>query len=202
MKPEDILAKGKTDKGKRQVGLENAVRMFPTPSAQTYGTNQGGGMGRVGPVRESLETMARNGRWPTPTAGDAKQSGAAAYSTESGRHAGTTLTDAIRMWPTPAARDWKSGRSNLIGTNARPLSEVVLVWPTPRAADSIKGRRTPEGAAKERARTNGPDLPAMAGGSLNPTWVEWLMGFPLGWTDCAASVTESYRLWLRGHSEC
>jgi DNA (cytosine-5)-methyltransferase 1 len=21
------------------------------------------------------------------------------------------------------------------------------------------------------------------GGSLNPTWVEWLMGFPLGWTD-------------------
>ncbi len=164
MKPEDILAKGKTDKGKRQVGLENAVRMFPTPSAQTYGTNQGGGMGRVGPVRESLETMARNGRWPTPTAGDAKQ--------------------------------------NLIGTNARPLSEVVLVWPTPRAADSIKGRRTPEGAAKERARTNGPDLPAMAGGSLNPTWVEWLMGFPLGWTDCAASVTESYRLWLRGHSEC
>jgi DNA (cytosine-5)-methyltransferase 1 len=21
------------------------------------------------------------------------------------------------------------------------------------------------------------------GGSLNPTWVEWLMGFPTGWTD-------------------
>jgi hypothetical protein len=20
-------------------------------------------------------------------------------------------------------------------------------------------------------------------GHLNPTWVEWLMGFPLGWTD-------------------
>lgn len=27
------------------------------------------------------------------------------------------------------------------------------------------------------------------GGHLNPTWVEWLMGFPLGWTDCAASET-------------
>jgi hypothetical protein len=24
------------------------------------------------------------------------------------------------------------------------------------------------------------------GGSLNPTWVEWLMGFPLGWTDLRA----------------
>ena len=32
-----------------------------------------------------------------------------------------------------------------------------------------------------------------AGGSLNPTWVEWLMGFPLGWTDCGASVTRSSR---------
>lgn len=21
------------------------------------------------------------------------------------------------------------------------------------------------------------------GGQLNPTWVEWLMGFPIGWTD-------------------
>ena len=25
------------------------------------------------------------------------------------------------------------------------------------------------------------------GGQLNPTWVEWLMGFPLGWTDLNAS---------------
>jgi DNA (cytosine-5)-methyltransferase 1 len=23
----------------------------------------------------------------------------------------------------------------------------------------------------------------VAGGSLNPSWVEWLMGFPGGWTD-------------------
>ena len=27
------------------------------------------------------------------------------------------------------------------------------------------------------------------GGQLNPTWVEWLMGFPLGWTDLSASET-------------
>jgi hypothetical protein len=25
------------------------------------------------------------------------------------------------------------------------------------------------------------------GGQLNPTWVEWLMGYPLGWTDSSAS---------------
>lgn len=28
------------------------------------------------------------------------------------------------------------------------------------------------------------------GGKLNPTWVEWLMGFPLGWTDVDASETQ------------
>jgi len=26
-------------------------------------------------------------------------------------------------------------------------------------------------------------------GALNPTWVEWLMGFPLGWTDLKPSET-------------
>jgi DNA (cytosine-5)-methyltransferase 1 len=38
----------------------------------------------------------RTRRWPTPTAMDYRSSGAAGYSTESGRHSGTTLTDAIR----------------------------------------------------------------------------------------------------------
>ena len=27
------------------------------------------------------------------------------------------------------------------------------------------------------------------GGKLNPTWVEWLMGFPIGWTGCDALET-------------
>jgi hypothetical protein len=31
------------------------------------------------------------------------------------------------------------------------------------------------------------------GGSLNPTWVEWLMGFPLGWTALEPSETPSSR---------
>lgn len=30
-------------------------------------------------------------------------------------------------------------------------------------------------------------------GRLNPTWVEWVMGFPLGWTVCEHSETPSSR---------
>jgi DNA (cytosine-5)-methyltransferase 1 len=63
-------------------------------------------------------------------------------------------------WPTPTARDWRSGASNLHGVNARPLNEVVH-------------RDTP--------------------GPLNPTWVEWLMGFPLAWTASASSATPASR---------
>lgn len=52
----------------------HAVRMpdvFPTPTAKNYGTNQGGGAGRVGKVRPSLQTMARRDMWPTPMKSDA-----------------------------------------------------------------------------------------------------------------------------------
>lgn len=35
--------------------------------------------------------------------------------------------------------------------------------------------------------------------SLNPTFVEWIMGFPIGCTACAPSETLSFRRWLRLH---
>jgi len=52
--------------------------------------------------------------WPTPTCGDAKASGSRSLPS-SEAHAGTSLTDAVRpdrskaTWPTPAARDYRSG---------------------------------------------------------------------------------------------
>ena len=50
---------------------------------------------------------------------------------------GPTLADQVEhLLPTPAARDWKSGQSNIMDRNARPLNEVVeMLLPTPRATD-------------------------------------------------------------------
>ena len=64
------------------------------------------------------------------------------------------------------------------------------MWPTPKGSPS-----GPDYARTGRDGSGGDDLATMvareAGGQLNPTWVEWLMGFPNGWTDLDASETQS-----------
>jgi hypothetical protein len=51
----------------------------------------------------------------------------------------------------------------------RPIDVIASsLWPTPTAVT-----RPMEGRA----------MRAGNGGKLNPMWVEWLMGFPIGWTD-------------------
>jgi hypothetical protein len=65
---------------------------YPTPTASPYGKS-GNARGNPERRRESLDTMAAH--WPTPTA--TLWAGAKSYSTESGRHSGTTLIDAAAL---------------------------------------------------------------------------------------------------------
>ncbi|MFJ1539198.1 DNA cytosine methyltransferase [Micromonospora chalcea] len=57
----------------------------------------------------------------------------------------------VTLLPTPAARDWRSGESNIMDRNARPLNEVIVnLLPTPNAALG-RGTGTPSPAtATER----------------------------------------------------
>jgi hypothetical protein len=73
-------------------------------------------------------------------------------------------------WPTPTARDWKDG-------TAAACRNVP--------ANGLLGRVVHESS---RRQTDSPES-----GSLNPVFVEWLMGYPLGWTDLGASATRSSR---------
>lgn len=50
----------------------NDCGLWPTPAAQSYGSNQGGAAGRTGKVRYSLESLAKMGRLPSPGANDYK----------------------------------------------------------------------------------------------------------------------------------
>ena len=77
------------------------------------------------------------------------------------------------MYNTPTAQDAKNstmprsqqGRDSLVGDIMREMSAA------PRAAGWQTGQAS-------RA-----DMGQGKGGQLNPEWVEWLMGFPAGWTD-------------------
>jgi len=40
---------------------------------------------------------------------------------------------------------------------------------------------------------------AQAGGQLNPDWVEWLMGYPIGWTGLEPLEMDKYQQWLHSH---
>jgi hypothetical protein len=116
----NATVKNRQVEGHSGVTLTDFVTLFPTPSATSYGTNKGGGSGRVGPARPGLEPMARHSLWPTPTTRDRVRS--------------------------PEFRD---------GRTLSPSEET--------------------------------------GGRLNPTWVEWLQAYPLGWTVCADWATPFVR---------
>jgi hypothetical protein len=100
-------------------------------------------------------------------------------------------------WPTP--RNCTAMAAAFTENTAKakfPNLETVVAqrqWPTPASRDyrspSLKVG-TPE---YFRAPSAGIPLPEAVGGSLNPTWVEWLMGYPLGWTACAGWATRSSR---------
>ncbi|MEU6340679.1 DNA cytosine methyltransferase [Streptomyces sp. NPDC046977] len=71
----------------------------------------------------------------------------------------------VRLLPTPVARDWKSGASNLLGRNARPLNEfVVNLLPTPTASDG------PHGGPNQRDTSGRFYLPGQAV-RLDARWV-------------------------------
>lgn len=70
------------------------------------------------------------------------------------------------------------------------------MFPTPTARD-WRSRKASQATMEKNARP----LSEMIGGSLNPTWVEWLMGWPLGWTDLKPLAMDKFRQWLRSHGK-
>ena len=130
----------------------------------------------------NLESVVARSLWPTPTtptgggerSGDRAGTGNLHYLARSGQ-----------LWPTPQARDWKDGKNPKLHGNHSPSLPV--------AVSTVKMYPTPDvGAAKGRGQSSAENRHRL-GGSLNPTWVEWLMGFPQEWTACDALETPSSR---------
>ena len=69
------------------------------------------------------------------------------------------------------------------------------MFPTPTAWDWKDANHPSE------QKRHTPGLATHAGGQLNPMWVEWLMGWPLGQTDLKPLEMAKYRLWLQQHGK-
>jgi len=81
---------------------------------------------------------------------------------------------------------WKSER----------LTEEIdsgSLLPTPVASD-IHHRKT-------KYAQGGSALSFVIGGPLSPNWVEWLMGWPIGWTDLNALETGKFHQWQQQHGD-
>ena len=114
------------------------------------------------------------GLWPTPT----KAIADGGQSSRSGKRKGELLlTGMARMWPTPTVDD--SANVTRQSGQFQSLTRTVM-FPTPTTQDAHNN-----GGQSQYNRNTLP-LNAVAGGSLNPNWVEWLMGYPPGWTDLEA----------------
>ena len=109
----------------------------------------------------------------------------------------------------PDTRSWKTSQTSLVATADDGLDEFLETWPRsgmtrngtayqlPRLAPTTTeigsglwptptAHNAKEGAYPSEYNRNTPTLSSQAGGKLNPTWVEWLMGFPLDHTDLNA----------------
>jgi hypothetical protein len=182
-------------RGNPQDTLCNAVagRMWPTPDCRGF-TNDGSlqMLAKKAESREEWSAMGfRKGRgakerlWPTPSAHKQTASGdlvnadgtpwdgeSKPHSKKTGKPVQTALLDRVKMFPTPGANE----DSYRLAGNSQQSNGLGAM-----------------------ARREALEQDPVSGGQLNPTWVEWLMGWPLGWTDCAALVTDKFQQWQRSH---
>ena len=88
-----------------------------------------------------------------------------------------TLTGVVKLFPTPTVRDYKDGSAEScknVPVNDLLGRAVHTMFATPKAQNAR--------ANAQRHGKGSQSLDVQVGGQLNPDWVEWLMGFPIGWT--------------------
>lgn len=146
--------------------------------------------------KKSARAMSANAYssspWPTPLASDDGRKVTPASHQNS-------LIKAAANWTTPSATDGQRGGTITEAMSGTSLAQQVRsLWSTPSVADVQGGRKSRSGERNQELLMNGQaeqlcsrlDQTTLADGetsstdrrSLNPLFVEWLMGWPPGWT--------------------
>jgi DNA (cytosine-5)-methyltransferase 1 len=168
------------------------------PYSQTWprwGMTQGG-FAYAHPMSERRITETDGSHYvPTPTVTSGAQ---VAWNKTPRQTGGTTLAGYVKYWPTPQASqrgDCPSERNR----NTPGLVSAVKMWPTPNASDN-RDRWNMSNPSVQRRIEIGKQIGLSTavketsdGGTLNPTWVEWLMALPIGFTASKDSETRKSR---------
>jgi hypothetical protein len=124
------------------------------------------------------------------------------------------------LFPTPTCCQAPNSTSHTKGPKS--LQEVARTnwspgqkWLTPTATEGLRCAFSQEASAKhweKHPRSNLSEQLASrdlkngvtwsAGGRLNPDWTEWLMGWPIGWSDSKPLGMDKFRWWLQLHFAC
>ena len=190
--------------------LDDESGLLPTPPATEYGANHS----VLNDGRTANRRAMARAKFPTPRSHESGD-----YQRDNGDPAKPrlTLNGVVKLWPTPRSEDSQCAGNHPNAMDS--LHAAVKLWPTPPANDAnnvtrqsgafqsltrqVQTFRTPQkrdwkGTTSEKwaNRENGDNTPSLAdqvGGQLNPTWVEWLMGYPSEWTVLRRSATPSSR---------
>ncbi len=163
--------------GKHGMNLATKAAMWPTPQTDSFRTRGGARKNEKG-----LDRMARD--WPTPMASDGcKPSGGNRRSADLTHVAG--MWSHHSLWPTPLARDWK-------GTNSP--EHVKQKPPARNHMDQLANFAVYSRQALTISQAG--ETTSDQRRSLNPAFVEALMGWPTGWTGFDFAVT-AWSPWLQ-----
>jgi len=199
-----MMTKGDMEQAKysssdpRRPSYEEANQMFPTPTSQDHKGRGAGSYDR----HKGLDNHMK--LFPTPNASDGNQGG----TTQGNRKSPNLSITVHQQWPTPNARDHKDTGENTdyekVAAKSK-LAGAVQVWPTPAAHEGRLGYQDRTRGKKGSQKSLTTEIIDSEGGrqattgQLNPTWVEWLMGWPLGWTDLKPLETDRFHWWLHKH---
>ena len=201
-------------------GLATAVNnpdTWPTPTASAGGPGKNPDNARGKHQGNALASAVRDAeadslQWPTPRACDSTggpvlteyKNGFRSYRHDSGKWFGAKLKDAVEIFPTPYASEAEKYRLDGDSQATKCLSALAKrgeleKFPTPLLND-YKGGYTTESIIRKDGKSRAHDQlcnAAIGGkgvdevkGSLNPDWVEGLMGIPHGWTDLEVHDTD------------
>ena len=131
------------------------------------------------------------------------------------------------IWPKPSANNYEQTdldkllerreRIKSQGINGNgfglTLANAVLIeerktWATPTASevrqgwqDRSRGKKGQQESLSTQVIKEAGGREATSGLHLNPDWTEWLMGWPIGWTDSKQLETDKFQQWWNSHGE-